>query len=96
MTNEQKLEQIYQILLDNESRRKSAMWLRITKWLIIAGLIYVVVTNPQDIMTRVTEVIKPIILSTASGMIAGQKAELMKSLQDILPSGVWIQSTNPQ
>lgn len=88
MTNEQKLEQIYQILLDNESRRISTMWLRITKWIIIACLIYVVITNPQGIMTRVSDIIRPIVLSTAHDMIEGQKAELMKSLKEALPQGV--------
>lgn len=91
MTNEQKLEQIYQIVSDAESRRKSLMWFRIVKWLIIFALIYLVAMNRELVMTRVIDVVKPFVLSTASGMIANQKEELMKSLQSALPQGVGIQ-----
>jgi len=35
--------------------------------------------------------LKPIILSTASGMIENQKSELINSLKDVLPSGIEIQ-----
>jgi hypothetical protein len=91
MTNEQKLEEIYQIVTAAESRRKSMMWLRIGKWLIILSLVYLVYSNPQAIMGRVTDIIKPMVLSTASGMIETQKAELSKSLKDLLPAGVELQ-----
>jgi len=88
MTNEQKLEEVYQILTAQEARRKGMLWMKVAKWLIIFSLIYLIYSNPQAIMGRVTEVIKPLILSTASGMIATQKEELSKSLKDMLPAGV--------
>ena len=91
MTNEQKLEQIYQIVSDAESRRKSLMWFRIIKWLILIALIALIAMNREYVTTRVIEVVKPFVLSTASGMIANQKEELMKSLQSALPQGVGIQ-----
>lgn len=85
MTNEQKLEEIYQIVTATESRRKSMMWLRIGKWLIILSLVYIIYSNPQAIMGRVTDVLKPVILSTASGMIESQKEQLQNSLKGMLP-----------
>jgi len=85
LTNEQKLEEVYQIITKQESRRKTAMVMRFFKWIIIFGFLYLIATNPEAIMGKVTEMIKPLILSTASGMIESQKTELEKALQDMLP-----------
>lgn len=91
LTNEQKLNQIYSVVMANESRRKSLMWFRFFKWVIIIAIAYFVVTQPDKIIWPLTERIKPIIMSTASGMISDQKAEMIKSLKDILPPDVEIQ-----
>ena len=91
LNNEQKLTQIYEIVMENEARRKRASFFRFLKWIVILGFLYVVATNPDAIMWRLTETLKPIILSTASGIIAGQKAQMIESMKDILPPGTEIQ-----
>ncbi len=88
ITNEQKLEAVFRIVTEQEERRKTAFHLRLLKWCIIAGLVYLVASQPELILSKATEIIKPFILSTASGMISNQKSELMKSLKDVLPPGI--------
>lgn len=91
LTNEQKLNQIYTIVTDMESRRKRAMWFRFLKWILIFGLAYVLVSQPDKIIWPITDYIKPIILSTASGIVAEQRAEMMKNIKDILPADIELQ-----
>jgi hypothetical protein len=90
MTNEQKLEEIYEIITADESRRKSLMWLGVFKWIIIIAAVTYVAMNPKMVMQQVTERIQPFVLATASGMIENQKADLKKSIEEIL-GGVPIQ-----
>ena len=85
MTNEQKLDEIHAILIRQEKRRRSAMWLKFFKWLIIGGAMYFVLTHPDAIMWRLTEVLKPIVLSTASGVVTSQKEMYLKTVQDMFP-----------
>ena len=91
LTPGEKVDTIYTILTQWEARRKRAAWYRVFKWIIILMVVYLIATRPDMIMWRITETLKPLILSTASGMISTQKAELSKALKDLLPSGVEIQ-----
>ncbi len=88
ITNEQKLEAMFRIITEQEDRRKRAQWFRLLKWCILAVGIYFIATQPALILGKVTEIIKPLVLSTASGMISTQKDELMKSIKDVLPAGI--------
>ena len=90
MTNEQKLEEIYQIITADESRRKSLMWLGIIKWMIIIALVTYVAMNPEKVLQQITERIQPLVLETASGLVTKQKEDLKKSIEEIL-GGVPIQ-----
>ncbi len=76
MTNEQKLDEMHEILIRQEKRRRSAMWFKFFKWLIIAGVVYFTYTHPDAIMGRLTEVLKPMVLSTASGIINDVKKQM--------------------
>ncbi|NRH20937.1 hypothetical protein HOO68_02750 [Candidatus Gracilibacteria bacterium] len=91
LTPAEKLNEVYILLLAEESRRISRLRLRVFKWIIIILLVVIVVTNPEFIVGKITEIMKPIILSTASGMIENQKSELINSLKNILPGGAEIQ-----
>lgn len=91
MTNEQKLEEIYRIIKAQESRRQMSQWVRIFKWGVIMVFVYIVATHPEAVSQRVTEVLKPIILSTASGMIESQKEQLQNSLKGMLPEWIELQ-----
>jgi hypothetical protein len=90
-TNEQKLNEVYRITIANEARRKSAARLKFFKWIIIFILAYFAITRPEVIMGRLMTTLQPMILSTASGMINTQKADLMKSIKDALPPGYDVQ-----
>lgn len=46
MTNEQKLDEIYQIIKAQESRAIRARWFRLFKWIIILALVYYISQNP--------------------------------------------------
>ncbi len=91
LTPGEKVDTIYTILTQWEARRKRASWYRIFKWIIILIIAYLLLTRPEMIMWRITETLKPLILSTASGMISSQKAELSKTIKELLPPGIEIQ-----
>ena len=95
ITNEQKLEAIFRIVTEQEERRKTAFRLRLLKWCIFAGVVYFIVSQPEMILSKVTEILKPFVLSTASGMISNQKNEFMKSIKDVLPSGMEVKEYRP-
>ncbi len=57
------------------------------KWIVILLFVSMLAIYPEVIMWKITEVLKPIILSTASGMISAQKVELTKTIEGLLPSG---------
>ena len=95
ITNEQKLEAIFRIVNEQEERRKAAFRFRLLKWFIFAGLAYFIVSQPEMMLSKATEILKPFILSTASGMISNQKNEFMKSIKDALPAGIGIKEYTP-
>lgn len=57
------------------------------KWIVILLFVSMLAIYPEVIMWKITEVLRPIILSTASGMISAQKAELTKTIEGLLPPG---------
>ncbi len=83
--NEQKLTYIYETLKEQESRRKRHIFYKFLKWLIIAGLAYLVLTNPSAIMTPVMNYVKPMIMEQAESIMEENKKSLMDQVKNLLP-----------
>lgn len=84
MTNEKKLDAIYDMLQRQESRQRRSVWMRFLKWLLIISFAYFVYSDPQAFSSRFTHMIEPMITATASGMIAHQKEELEHTIQKMI------------
>lgn len=91
LTPAEKVDKIYNLLIEAEKRRILQIRWRTFKLVVLLLLVLLIVTQPELILWKITEVLKPIILSTASGMIENQKSELINSLKDALPSGIEMQ-----
>ena len=93
--NEQKLTYIYEMLKDQESRRKRHVFYKFLKWLIIAWLAYLVITNPDVIITQVTNYVKPLVMEQAKSMMEENKKSLMESMKNLLPGEEIVVSPTP-
>ena len=80
--NEQKLEEIYQIVKSQQAAATRAKWLRLFKWIIILVVVYYVAQNPTVILEKVTETVMPGIMENMKTMMTD---DLMKQVQDVLP-----------
>lgn len=90
LTPAEKVDTMYNLLVATERRRISQLRWRTFKLVALLLVVALIALRPEWIVWKVTEVLKPIILSTASGMIENQKSELINSLKDALPWGVEI------
>lgn len=85
LSNEQKLTFMYHTLKNQESRHKRAMWYRFFKWLIIIGVIALLYTYPGQILGKVFEIVKPLVMEQTQSIMEENKNTLMKSLKDAIP-----------
>jgi hypothetical protein len=85
MTNEQKLDEIYQILKAQQSAATRARWFRIIKWIIILGLMYLVATNPGILLEKITELIMPAVMDNMKTMMEQDSANILEQFKDIIP-----------
>ena len=83
--NEQKLTYIYEMLKDQESRRKRHVFYKFLKWIVLGWLAYLVITNPDVIITQVTNYVKPLVMEQAKSMMEENKKSLMESMKNLLP-----------
>lgn len=91
LTPAEKIDIIYALAIATEKRRRMQVRLQLFKWVVIVVVIGSIVLYPGFIMWKITDIMKPIIISTASGIIQTQKAELKNSFKDLLPSGFDVQ-----
>ncbi len=85
LSNEQKLTYTYHTLKNQESRHKRAMWYRFFKWLIIIGAIALLYIYPGQIMGKIFEFVKPIVMEQTQSIMEENKNTLIKSLKDAIP-----------
>lgn len=85
LTNEQKLDEIYQIVRTQERRRMQASLGRIIKWIIILWVVGFIYSQPELVIQKITDTLAPIILDQVNVIMEENKANLMKSMEDILP-----------
>lgn len=55
LTNEQKLDEIYDMLRQQQSRTSRAFWYRILKWCLILGAAYFTLTHPGYVTGKIME-----------------------------------------
>jgi hypothetical protein len=85
LTNEQKLDEIYQIVKAQESRIKRAGWMRLVRIILILAIAYFVFTNPGLIISKITEIMMPAIMENMKTALENDTGWIMKQIQDILP-----------
>ena len=84
ISNEQKLTYIYHTLKDQESRRRRALWYRVLKWMIVLGIVYVIATYPGYIFTKISELLRPIIVEQAQTVLDDNRNSITKSLNSLM------------
>jgi len=82
MTNEQKLDEIYQIVKAQQSAATRAKWFRLLKWIILLGIAYFIAKNPGLFLDKITELVMPTIMENMKTMMT---EDLMKQVQDAFP-----------
>ena len=86
MNNEEKLNEIYTIVVSQENRRKAGIYFVFFKWILIASLAYFIISHPEEVVGKITEIVKPIVMEQIKIMMQDQKNELQESLKDMLPA----------
>jgi hypothetical protein len=93
LTNEQKLDVIYELLQKQDSRERRAFWYNLLKRMIIYGVILLIALNPSAILGYMTDLIMPRVMDAmtqaldqqqtdAVGGLTDTKAALMQKLRD--------------
>lgn len=86
LTNEQKLNEIYDIIKAWERRRMQASLGRIVKWVFILGIVGFAASNPELVIKKLTDIIQPIVMEQVQSMMDSNKDALMESVKDMLPA----------
>lgn len=84
LTPAEKLDAVYIILKESESRRKRAVWFRTLKWGIIFAFAYIAMTQPWLIVGRVTNYVQPIIMEQMKTILLKQKDGILQQAKDIM------------
>lgn len=84
LSNEQKLDAIYQILQDQEARHRRKKWFHIFKWSFFAFIIYFIATNPALILDKVTAALRPFIVENVKNMMDYEKNDLFQEMKKVL------------
>lgn len=71
MTNEQKLDEIYQIIKTQESRATRAKWFRLLKWVAILALAYYISQNPGVFFDKITDLVMPAVMNNMEQQMTG-------------------------
>lgn len=82
MTNEQKLDAIYDLMQKQESRESRAFWYNLLKRVIIYGAIIFVALNPTVILGYMTDLIMPRVMDAMSQALDQQKTDAVDGLSD--------------
>ncbi|MBP9779829.1 hypothetical protein KBD33_04390 [Candidatus Gracilibacteria bacterium] len=86
LSNEQKLDEIYSILKQQESRNSRARWFRLLKWSVIILGVYIVTSNPGFFLDKLVKIIQPIIMDNVKTMMNEKKDGLLDEMKGILES----------
>lgn len=81
MTNEEKLNEIYDIVTRQESRLRRAAFFRFLKYLIILTALIYIVMNPDKTIGKFLETMRPYLMDQVNAILSDQKEALMKDIQ---------------
>ncbi len=84
LTNEQKLDYIYNTIKAQEARNTRARWFHLLKWLVIFLLMYFVATNPTFILDKVTAIMRPFIIENVKSMTDKTKSNFLDDIKKVL------------
>lgn len=85
MTNEQKLDEIYHIIKNQQAAATRAKWFRILKWCIILSVVYLISQNPELLIGTMTDLIMPTVMDNMKVMMERDSAKIMEQFKDIIP-----------
>lgn len=96
LTNEQKLNEIYDILKVQESRRKRTVFYKFLKWGVILWVVYFAFTHQDlvfDISKKIaqpilTKVIDTVLNDPDVGIMSTMKDKLLQSSQNLAPQSI--------
>jgi predicted tellurium resistance membrane protein TerC len=86
LSNEQKLDEIYDMLRTQENARRRALWWGLFRRAVFYGLIIFIATNPTFFIEKAMEIMKPMISKTIDEMMTSQKDTLMKNIKEMMPA----------
>jgi hypothetical protein len=84
-SNEQKLTFIYQVLKEQESRRKRKAYATFFKWIIFIGLVAFIYVNRYQVIDQTYKFIADGINARVRRISEEQKAGILKGIQQLLP-----------
>lgn len=84
MTNEQKLDEIYQIVKAQQSAATRAKWFRLFKWIVILLIAYYISQNPGVFFDKITDLVMPAVMSNMEQQMTGSWG-MLEQIQDMLP-----------
>ena len=85
LTNEQKIDEIYDMMRSERSSRSRGFWYRILKWLAILGIAYFTISNPGYVTGKIMGYLWPIVAEQVDTIVSNKKNWLIESVKKILP-----------
>jgi hypothetical protein len=84
LTNEQKLDYVFETIKKQESRNAWARWFNMAKWFLILFVAYFVATNPTFILDKVTAIMRPFIIENVKSMTDRSKSNFLDDIKKVL------------
>lgn len=84
LSNEQKLDVIYDLLKKQEARQARKKWFILLKWTIFTYIIYFLATNPTFILEKVTTIMRPLIIENMKNMMDYEKSDIFQEMKKVL------------
>lgn len=87
LTPEQKIDEIYEVLMYQERLRRRAMWWGLFRRIVVYGLLIFVILNPMLVAGKILEILKPVITDMVWQIVEEQKSSIMEKVKGVLPEG---------
>lgn len=82
MSNEQKLDEVYRIIKQQEARNVRERWIRLIKWGLILGMAIFIAMKPTFILEKITEKAGPTIIKSMEKMVEDVKSKFMENMRN--------------
>ncbi len=84
LTNDQKLDYVYEVTRIQEAQRKRAFWWWTFRRVFILGAVVFFYSNAPYFVGKFTEMIQPIVMDQATKMMDGKKEELLEKAREFI------------